>query len=63
MTFSGLSGWLPPRLAEEILHNRTVNLKGGKGKNIAMDRVCEFLNMEFKGTILCFKTIAFLKAS
>ena len=50
--FSGVSGWLPPRLVEEITHNRTVNLKGGPGHNIAMDRVCEFLNNDFKGSIL-----------
>ena len=48
---AGISGWLPPRLIEEIIHNRTVNLKGGKGKNNAMDRVCEFLNAEFKETL------------
>ena len=46
---SGDSGWLPARLAQEIKHNRTVDLKGGKGKNVTMDRVCEFLNAEFKG--------------
>jgi len=36
-------------MIEEVIHNRTVNLKGGAGHNIAMDRVCEFLNAEFKG--------------
>ena len=35
-----------------MIHNRTVNLKGGLGRNVAMDRVCEFLNAEFKGK--CF---------
>lgn len=49
---SGAAGWLPPRLMHETVHNRTVNLKGGKGRNIAMDRVCEFLNAEFKGVLL-----------
>jgi hypothetical protein len=46
-----MSGWLPPCLRHEILHNRTVNLKGGKGKNLAMDRVNEFLNAEVKGML------------
>lgn len=45
----GVSGWQEPRLINEIVHNRTVNLKGGLGHNIAMDRVVEFLNAEFKG--------------
>jgi len=49
MCIIGVSGWMEPRLIEEVIHNRTVNLKGGLGHNIAMDRVCEFLNAEFKG--------------
>jgi len=28
---------------------RTGNLKGRLGHNIAMDRICEFLNAELKG--------------
>ena len=46
---AGVADWLSPRLIEDIVHNRTVNLRGGPGKNVAMDRVCEFLNSEFKG--------------
>jgi len=45
----GVSGWWSPTMIEEALHNRTVNLIGGLGHNIAIDRVCEFLNAEFKG--------------
>ena len=55
--FPGINGWLPPRLAMEIVHNRTVNLHGGFGKNIPMDLMCEFINDDFKGKYLwqmCF---------
>ena len=38
--FPGINGWLPPRLAMEIVHNRTVNLHGGFGMNISMDLMC-----------------------
>lgn len=48
---SGVSGWYTPRMIHEVIHNRTVNLRGGKGQNVAMDRACEFLNAEFKGNI------------
>ncbi|XP_070542604.1 uncharacterized protein [Ptychodera flava] len=48
---SGVSGWLPKRMAEEVTWNRTINLHGGEGKNIAMDLATEFLNNEFKGTL------------
>lgn len=44
-----IAGWLDRRLADDVLHNRTVNVIGGLGHNVAMDRVCEFLNAEFKG--------------
>ena len=39
----------PPRLVAEVTHNRTVNIQGGPGHNVAMDRMNEFLNNEFKG--------------
>ena len=48
--YLGISGWWEASLIDEAIHNRTVNLRGGLGHNIAMDRVCEFLNAEFKGT-------------
>jgi len=47
----GISGWWESSLIDEVIHNRTVNLKGGVGHNIAMDRVCEFLNADFKGSL------------
>ncbi len=47
--FAGLAGYYPPRIQEEILWNRTINLQGGLGHNIAMDRVNEFHNAQFKG--------------
>jgi len=47
---AGISGMWNSGLAHEVIHNRTVNIRGGLGHNISMDRVCEFLNAEFKGT-------------
>lgn len=48
--YIGVAGIWPARLADEIVHNRTVNLQGGLGHNIAMDRVCDkFMNCQFKG--------------
>ena len=48
---SGVNGWLPARVAQEMIHNRTANIKGGLGNNIALDQVNEFLNNEFKGNL------------
>jgi len=57
--FAGISGWYEPDLIHDVVHNRTVNLRGGLGHNIAMDRVCEFLNAEFKGAVNCsFYTVS-----
>jgi len=49
--FAGISGWWEDNVIHDAVHNRTVNLKGGRGQNLAMDRVCEFLNAEFKGAL------------
>lgn len=48
---AGTSGWWSQEFANNVVNNRTVNLRGGQGHNIAMDRVCEFLNADFKGKI------------
>ncbi|XP_070564658.1 uncharacterized protein [Ptychodera flava] len=48
---AGVNGWWPPRLANEIIWNRTVNLHGGSGHNIVMDLCNEFLNNEFKESL------------
>ena len=53
----GVAGWFTPRLIHEVTHNRTINLNGGKGRNIPMDRVCEFYNAELKLQCRIFKTI------
>jgi hypothetical protein len=45
----GVNGWLSERQAADLQWNRTVNLRGGPGHNIAMDKVNEFMNNEFKG--------------
>jgi len=45
----GISGWWEAPLIDDVIHNRTVNLKGGLGHNIPMDQVCKLFNTEFKG--------------
>ena len=48
--YAGISGWWEAETVHDVVHNRTVNLRGGRGHNVAMDLVCEFLNAEFKGS-------------
>ena len=48
--YSGVSGWYPERIAQEIIHNRTANIYGGAGHNIPLDLLNEFHNNEFKGS-------------
>lgn len=50
--FAGLNGFVTERLRQDLIWNRTVNLRGGRGKNDEADLVNEFLNREFKGTFL-----------
>ena len=40
--------WLT-RLIHDLIWNRTGNVNGGPGQNVALDLVNEFLNNEFKG--------------
>ena len=48
----GVACWLLTRLAGDTIHNRTANRQGGPGKKkLPMDRVCEFLNLDFKGKL------------
>ena len=49
---TGINGWLPERLGQELTWNRTANLIGGPGNNLPQDLVNEFLNSSFKGTFL-----------
>jgi len=51
VVWTGISGWFDASVTHDVVHNRTINLHGGLGHNIAMDRICEFLNAEFKGSI------------
>lgn len=44
----GVNGWMPKRIAFDIIWNSTANLNGLPGTNIALDLVNEFLNNEFK---------------
>ena len=42
---------LPEDLAFQLLWNRTVNVRGGKGKNVAADLHMEHLNKRYKESI------------
>jgi len=55
MFSTGVAGCWAPHVIHDVVHNRTVNIRGGLGHNIEMDRYCEQLNCSFKGadTILC----------
>ena len=54
----GLNGWLPERLRMDLIWNRTVNLTGGESANNQINLVDEFLNKEFKGTLILCTIIA-----
>jgi hypothetical protein len=45
-----VNGWLPERLRNDLIWNRTVNMRGERDSNDEADLVNEFLNREFKGT-------------
>ena len=46
---ASVEGAVSPRLQHQLLHNRTVNIKGGKGKNKEKDLQCEHINHRYKG--------------
>ena len=48
---TAVNGALCPHAANNMLWNRTANLKGGPGNNLALDYVNELMNKEFKGNI------------
>ena len=48
---AGVSAMLTPRQAHRLTWNRTVNTKGGKGKNISLDLRLEHLNNIVKGWV------------
>ncbi|XP_014678940.1 PREDICTED: uncharacterized protein LOC106818780 [Priapulus caudatus] len=48
---SAVHGAVSERLQHTLTWNRTVNVNGGKGKNIAMDLHMEFLNKEYKESV------------
>ncbi|KAK7084029.1 hypothetical protein SK128_017980, partial [Halocaridina rubra] len=43
---SAVAGRIPRLAAHDAVHNRTVNLKGGKNNNMSWDRVIEIFNQE-----------------
>jgi hypothetical protein len=47
--YIGCNGIWQHQIAEEIIWNRTINVKGGHGRNVSMDRYNEFINADFKG--------------
>ena len=47
--FQGVNGWVSPMLAHDMVHNRTANVWGKAGHNIAQDLLVEHCNNDFKG--------------
>ncbi|XP_011680810.2 uncharacterized protein LOC105446108 [Strongylocentrotus purpuratus] len=45
---AGVAGCLAERIRNEIVHNRTININGGAGRNVALDFFIEQLNHHFK---------------
>ncbi|XP_062611695.1 uncharacterized protein LOC134273511 isoform X2 [Saccostrea cucullata] len=43
-----INGAVSPRLQKTLVWNRTVNVNGGRGKNIEMDLQMEYFNKEYK---------------
>ena len=43
------NGMFGPRLAKEVVWNRTANIEGEPGHNIELDLLNEHLNLDFKG--------------
>lgn len=50
MLETGVNGFWGERVAADLVWNRTVNVRGGRGHNIAMDLENEFLNNAYKGS-------------
>ena len=50
-----INGWLPKRLQEDLVWNRTVNYGGGIGRNLPMDIMNEILNRLFKDLLTAAK--------
>ena len=48
---SGVGGFLFGRMRHDLIWNRVANLHGGKGRNIPLDLVNEFINGDFKDNI------------
>ena len=53
--FAGVAGFHPERVSHELVGNRTVNLTGGEGKNIAVGLANEYLNRDFKSMLRILK--------
>ena len=51
----GLAGYWEESFAEELASNRTVNVRGGEGNNIPLDRYNEFVNCAFKCELTEYK--------
>ena len=48
---TGMQGWMPPRIAHDLMWNRTVNVQGGRGNCIPLDRCNEHFNNSSKGVL------------
>lgn len=43
------NGWESERISHELTWDRVANVNGGRGTNIGLDLLNEFLNNDFKG--------------
>ena len=50
----GVAGWMPLKIRQELIWNRTINYSGGQGRNIPSDLMNEFFNRIFKGMLIYF---------
>ena len=44
-----INGWLPSKMAQELVWNRIVDYSGGMGRNLQADLMNEIMNRLFKG--------------
>ena len=51
LVWTGIEGFYPEHIRQDMKWNRVVNLEGKPGCNISLDLVNELMNIEFKGMV------------
>ena len=51
LPFTGIEGFYPERVRQDLKWNRVLNLQGTSGGNISQDLLTELLVNEFKGSL------------